>query len=56
MESVLDDFWAGLEQQGSCGGEGGSGCCRGAAEAREALVCSVCTVDSNADIDPGWRL
>ena len=21
-----------------------------------ALVCSVCTVDSNADIDAGWRL
>ena len=36
MELVLDDFsGAGLEQQGSCGGEGGGGCCRGAAEARQ---------------------
>ena len=33
---VFDDFsGAGLEQQGSRGGEGGGGCCRGAAEARE---------------------
>ena len=35
MEFVLDDFWTGREQQRRCGGEGGGGYCRGAAEARE---------------------
>ena len=38
------------------GREGGGMCCRGAVEARDALVCSVCTVDSNTAIDAGWGL
>ena len=57
MELVLADFsGAGLEQQESCGGDRGGGCCRGAAEAGNALVCSVCTVVSNVDNDAGWIL
>ena len=44
---------AGSEQQGSCGGEGGRGCCRGLQRRGSALVCSV---DSNAGIDAVWRL
>ena len=52
-EGWIGDSWSSREVAGE----------RAAASAAEelqrrgsALVCSVCTVDSNADIDAGWRL
>ena len=37
-------------------GERAAGAAEGLQRRGSVLVCSVCTVDSNADIDAGWRL
>ena len=47
---------AALEQQGSCGGRSVVGAAEGLQRRGCVLECLVCTVDSNADIDAGWRL
>jgi len=46
----------GWSSRKAAGERAAAGAAEGLQRRGSALVCSVCTVDSNADIDAGWRL